>query len=204
MTEQMYVRHFFKDYWKIWVLFLIIGLAAGYVFARQLKPNYEGSVTFSVSRKPDIAQGQAPFYVYDGFYNEQASVILRNNFAAWLTTPKTGYDIYTQAGVDASHFSAETLAGLFTVNDNPEVNTVSVVFGDKVREVTEKIGARTVAYATETYPQMSNSVELDSTTPLVSQVDPPRTIITIATALALVIASFFVTLLMHYLKHDHA
>ncbi len=204
MTEQKYVRSFFKDYWKVWVWFFAIGLIIGYIFSSQLKPHYEGAVTFSVSRKPDIEQSRAQFYVYDGYYNEQASVILRNNFAAWLTSPKTAYDIYSQSAVDVTHLSTDKLAGLFKVNDNPEVNTVSVAFSDKARDVTEKIGTRIVAYAAEIYPQVSNTVDLHSTTPLVVQVDPPRLLITLGLGLALVIASFFVTLFMHYLKHDNA
>lgn len=204
MTEQKYVRNFFTNYWKTWVVFLVIGLVAGYAVASLLKPKYEGAVTFTLSKKPDVAQSDAAFYVYDGYYAGLASVTVRNNFAAWLVSPKTTYDIYTQAGEDVSKVAADKLGQFFSVNDNKDVSTVNVVFSTASHEVTGKVGKAMVDYATRTYPTLATSADLHSSEPLVSEVAPPRLIVTIGAALALVIASFFVTLLMHYLKEDNA
>ncbi len=201
MTERKYIQIFARLYAKYWLVALILGLGIGLLVAQRLKTNYEGSVTFVVTKKVDSASSaNASFYTYDGYYSGQASILARNSFVTWLQSPKTVFDIYQQANAALSGQAASALSRRFTVNDEPNTTAVVVSFHGKDQETTQRINQSMVDYVQTHYPL--RDVDVKSSDPLILATDPPKNIVVVGAGLALLFLTFVVTLFVHYFQAD--
>lgn len=200
MTEQQHIKSFVYNFWKYWLGAAIIGLALGFILVSQLKPKYEGSVTFGLKKEPQVDQSKATFYTYDGYYSEQSAILARNSFMAWLIAPQTVDAVYKAAQVSLGKQSVESLSRVFKVNEVQNVNTVDLSFSASKRSDAEKIGAAVVDQVAKMYK--GNDTTIQAQTPLVLEVFPPKNLVALAVALATTLAVFFISLLVHYFKPE--
>lgn len=106
------------------VTLVFIVLAAA--FALTAKPTYDSSLSITVSRTEAVAQKDASYYLYDGYYNAQASGLYADTLANWLQTPNIVEAIYTRAGQTLPKSkSISALAKLFSVRKMPP-STLSI------------------------------------------------------------------------------
>ncbi len=201
MTERKYIQLFVRSYWRWWIGALIVGLIIGGLAVARLKTSYEGSVTFTIHKKPDVVQSNAPFYTYDGYYASQASVLARNSFAAWINSPKVVYDIYQQADATLKQKGAADLARQFTVSDDIDVTAASVSFRTNTEEQSKKVSQSLINYAKANYASGTNT-EVNSSDPLILALEPPKKIIVVGVGLALTLVAFVLSLLVHYFQDE--
>ncbi len=202
MTEQAHFRSFFGRFWLAWVIALIVGIALGYVVTKTMKPTYEGAVAITMQRSVDPSQDSGNFYRYDGYYAQQSISLARNNLVAWLHSPKTVYDIYTQAGLQTSAQQSSTaLARLFTIPDSisPEAD---VTLSAKTSDQATRLSQALVDYAQKNYH--ATGYQLAMSDPLIVAVQPPKTLIVLASAFGLLVIAFVVTLVVHYFTPSRA
>ena len=200
--EQKYIKSFFGGYTKSWLVALIMGLIIGSAVASQIKPTYEGAVTFTLNEKPALNQAATPFYLYDGYFSKQAAILAHNGLSTWLLSPKTIHDIYAEAGLGLPNISSSSISRLFKVVEDPNINngtnTVTLTFKPKSMDDGEKIGQALAHYTKTSYS--AGEATIAASDPLILTVDPPRAVITIGIGVALAFLMFLVSLIRHYLK----
>lgn len=201
MTEQKYIKSFVTNYWKIWIIAALVGLVLGGLIAKRLKSSYEGAVSFQLSRQQTAEQASSPFYLYDGYYNEQTSILARSNFLNWVTTPRAIYDIYKEAGYEDQVTSTNKTANYLKANDaNFATNTAVLTYKMPVRNEAEKLGETVVTYVTNNYKV--DGVTISASEPLVLETQPKRALTALAVAIAVTFAAMFVSLLVHFFRSD--
>jgi hypothetical protein len=203
MTEQNYLKSFIKDWWKYWLVGTLFGLVLGYLTTARLMPKYQGLVLFTLVNKPALVQKDTPFYLYDGYYNEQAALTARNNLANWLTASKTVYDIYSLAGITPSAPSAQSLNRLFEISDingTTGANTVNLITTSGTQQEADRLAKAVIDYTRDHY--MSDSVTPVMSGPLVLEVQPTKKLILLGITLATAFSVFLLTLIIHYFKQD--
>lgn len=195
MTETQQLVSFAQKYWKLWIAGLAIGLIAGFFIAKQLKPSFEGTTTFSITRNAE-STGDADYFRYDNYYAEQAAVLQRNNLVGWLRSPKTVYDIYTNSGLGgANERSALSLNKSFTFSEST-ANTADVVYRTGNADETEKLGQALIDYTQKNYKPSGYTIT--ASLPLVLTVQPSLTLVTLASGVAITTLAFLWSLLAHY------
>ncbi|HEY1074719.1 MAG TPA: hypothetical protein VGE59_03420 [Patescibacteria group bacterium] len=201
MTEQKYIKLFVANYWKTWVLTALIGLVLGAILANQLKPSFEGAISFQLSRPQATQQATAPFYLYDGYYNEQAAILARTNFLNWVTTPRAIYDIYKGAGYEDKITSTSKTANYLKPGDtNITTSTAVLTYHMPSREAATKLGGAVVTYVANNYKV--DGLMITGSDPLVLETQPKRVLTALAIAIALTFAAMFISLLLHFFRSD--
>ncbi len=196
MSEVKYIQLFAKTYWKWWLGALIVGLLVGYIASQRLKPAYEGSVSFTLHRNPALSQSSTPFYLYDGYYSEQAALLDRNNFLGWLKSPRTVHDVYERAHLDLPQASSAGLSRFFKVASDTPTNSVDVTLSTGNSDSSQHLSEALVAYAKDSFKV--DNVTLSATNPLILLVQPSQKLIILGVGLAVLLFTFVVTLLNHY------
>lgn len=196
MTEQQEISQFANKFWKWWLLSLVFGLILGSFLSKNIKPSYEGAVSFSLNRNAETTPASADYYRYDNYYAEQAAVMARNNLAGWLHAPKTVYDIYVAAGLPAPDArSPMSLSKSFTTSELIASN-VDVSYKTGKQEETERLGKALVDYTQKNFP--ITGYTLKASDPLTTMVQPSTKIVVLGSGLALLLLSFLWSLLAHY------
>lgn len=202
MSEQKQLIHFIKGFWLWWLVALVVGGLAGYFAYNRIQPKYEGVVGFSLTKSRDLVQKDTNFYLYDGYYSEQAGVSARNNLDTWVRSPQTVYAVYQLAGVELPKKSIESLGLTFQTNEAPEANSVDVSFSSDSRVTSEKLGEALTDYVQKNFK--ASASEIQAREPIVVEVKPASWLVTLVGALGLAFFVFVVTMLIHYFRDETA
>lgn len=200
MTEKKYMQMFVKNSWPLWLGGFIIGAVVGTIAANNLKPSYDGSVSFRVTRDQTVSQADANYYLYDGYYGEQSALAARSNLASWIKSPRTITDVYTQAGVDLGDKSVEALGETFQVDDD-EAAVLNVSFRDGDSDSAQKIGESLVNIVKSGYKV--SDVSITPSAPLIAKVMPSKTLALGGITIAITALAFALSLLIHYFRNDN-
>lgn len=199
MTEKDLLNKFVRSSWKLWCFGIIAGVVIGLIAVRQIKPHYEGSVSFTVGKKEAITQDKANFYLYDGYYAVQASQAARTDLAAWIASPNTVQSIYKKAKVDLGNRSVESLAREFKSAESRS-SIVDVSFSLPNRDNAVAIGTSLVSAVQGHYSQ--SDVSIAATEPLILTVSPNPVLVIAGSLIACLILSFGVSLISSYFRND--
>ncbi len=200
-SDQTLVKHFVKDSWKIWLAGLVFGVVVAIGVASSLKPHYEGSVSFSVSKKQSVTQDKANFYLYDGYYSGQAATGARSDLSAWVVSPVNVETVLRQSGVSVENVSVEKLTRMFKVSNADVVTAVLDVSYSSPKESEAKaIGENLVNLVKTQYTP--TDVIVSPSNPLIVMVHANKLLIGIGIALAMTIVAFALSLVINYLRND--
>lgn len=202
MTEQKQLIHFIKGFWLWWLAAFIVGGLAGYLAYNRIQPKYEGVVGFALTKSRDLVQKDTNFYLYDGYYSEQAGVSARNNLDTWVRSPQTVYAVYQLAGVELPKKSIESLGLTFQTNEAPEANSVDVSFSTDSRVTSEKLGDALIDYVRKNFK--ASASEIQAREPIVVEVKPASWLVTLVGAFGLSFFMFVATMIVHYLRDETA
>lgn len=197
MTEKQHLHFFIRHSWPIWVVGLVVGLVAARLVVVKLKPHYDGVVSFTLAAKQPLSQSTTGFYLYDGFYAQQAAIGARNNLSAWVKSPLTVQDILQKSGVDLTGLSLNDLGRAFKVSSGNAV-VVDVSFSSNSQPRTISIGQHLVTKVKADYREADISVV--SSEPLITVVTASKPLVFAATTAASVIFALAISLIAAYFR----
>lgn len=200
MSEKKYIKSFVASSWKLWVIALIVGAIVGVAASKRLHPSHDGSLSLVVNHTNAIPQQNAQFYVYDGYYTQQAAQTIRNNLFYWLKSPTVVRDIYKQANVAIATKTSADYSRLFKLSDNPLSSSVDVQFNTGSDDDTTHLASAIAEYVKNNYK--IDNTDIVATAPVIQEVAPPTLLVEAGSILALGFLAFFVSLVYHYFKPE--
>lgn len=199
LTEKMLVKDFVRQSWKLWAVGLVLGTVIGVSTAGNIKPHYEGAVSFSVSKKQVLSQDKADFYLYDGYYSGQAAAGARGDLAAWVVSPRTVETVLAKSGISTDNTSVLSLGRMFKASVS-ESAILDVSFSSGVEADAKAIGSNLVKTVNSDYS--ATDVVVKASEPLIVTVKPNKTLVAIGIALAVTILAFALSLVINYFRND--
>ena len=98
----------FKKHFKLFLLVIVLAIAAGVIFQIARPLTYKAFLTLNITRE---GSQETENYKYDEFYRLQADERFADTVVRWLESPRITADIYERAGVaDSKKFKARRLS----------------------------------------------------------------------------------------------
>ncbi|MFA6082093.1 MAG: hypothetical protein WC773_01580 [Patescibacteria group bacterium] len=171
------------------------------------KTRYDTSLTLTIDRVSIIDQKTTPYYLYDGYYAQQAGGLFAQTVGNWMISPSVVKSIYANADVDLPDLRSSTQLGkLFTVKQfQPATVDITLRSTDSVQSEKLLNSANTVLQGLTDETNAAKTDEkyvLRASGPVSVKVQPFWALdITLAVVIGLVLTTFL-AMLGTYLKKD--
>ncbi len=95
------------------IIIVILTTLTAFLFTKLQPTTYTAQTTVTVNRTSALKQNQVDFYLYDNYYNLQATQLFSQIVANWLASPSFVKEVYQKAGVNIPDVSKDQLAKTF-------------------------------------------------------------------------------------------
>jgi len=131
----MELREYFKiigQYFKIFIVIVILGGVAAFLFTKFQPASFTASTTFTVNKSSVLDQSQISYYLFDNYYNVQSAGLFSQIVTTWFESPALVKEIYEKAGLDVPQVSQRKLSKTFkAVREEPATINVTISGEDK-------------------------------------------------------------------------
>jgi len=199
----------FKEYLKIlnkysrtlvFVIFLVTALGLIYFLFKPI--SYSTSVTINITR---IGKQMTENYKYDNFYRLQADEKFAETLVEWLKSPRTVTNIYKNSGFDSQGMNLKKLSRAFKT-EKLSSQVISVSYGSSDEKTAKRMAfaiedilSKNIASLNQ-YQKEENWFKIITHNPVIIRDNPNLLFISIFFLLIGIFLSFWLVLIIHYLK----
>src|SRR3990172_6313006 len=112
MELREYIKIIGRYKWVFGVI-IVVATVGTFLFTKMQPTTYLATSTVTVSKGSTIKQAQVPYYMYDNYYNQQASSLFSMVVTSWYGSPSVIKDVYLKAGYDVLNVSPKALTKAF-------------------------------------------------------------------------------------------